>query len=351
MQVINVRNVHDALPEAVYQLLQRGRTEPTRTGNLLRFPTPVTTCYTNPRERVIFWPQRDANPFFHFYEALWMLNGQNDVASLTRFVARMHEYSDDGVTFHGAYGKRWRKHFTFNPGVDSPVDQLSVIAKALRDNPNCRRQVLQMWDCPHDLLNQSNKRDVPCNLDACFNINCDALDMTVFNRSNDIVWGCYGANAVHFSMLQEVMAAWIGVPVGMYWQVSNNWHAYQDSLNKVRELADRAKQPLCETPWNPYTEGYVTPFSMVNVDIDTWLADLRMFMDLEDKATGYRDIFFRGVAVPMMQAHDMYRQSNKPQSYLNAIAQCAEIKATDWRVACTQWLERRHENWKRGKHR
>ena len=40
------------------------------------------------------------------------------------------------------------------------------------------------------------------------------LQMTVHCRSNDIIWGTYGANAVHFSILQEYVAARIGVDLG-----------------------------------------------------------------------------------------------------------------------------------------
>ena len=32
------------------------------------------------------------------------------------------------------------------------------------------------------------------------------LCMTVCNRSNDMLWGAYGANVVHMSMLQEFVA-------------------------------------------------------------------------------------------------------------------------------------------------
>jgi thymidylate synthase len=54
------------------------------------------------------------------------------------------------------------------------------------------------------------------------------LDLTVLCRSNDVVWGAYGANAVHFSVLQEYLAGRIGVDVGVMYQFSNNYHGYVD---------------------------------------------------------------------------------------------------------------------------
>ena len=339
MQVIRARNVHEALPEAVRLMGIIGRSSPSRNGEVLVSPEPVTTVYERPRERVVFWPQRDANPFFHLYEALWMVGGRNDVGSLTRFVQRMGDFSDDGKVFHGAYGFRWRQWFQ--------IDQLKLIAEALKADPNNRRQVLQMWDCRNDLPLQEELRDVPCNLVVHFQLHLGALDMTVFCRSNDIVWGCYGANAVHFSVLQEVIAAWIGTPVGKYWHVSDNWHAYLDSYEQVRGLADCAAQPMFskDKPPNPY-DGWVTPFPMVSVSIEQWMEDLDVFLSAEGRVMGYRDPFFRHVALPMMAVHDTFKSMGQPERYEVAIARCERIKADDWRMACEQWLERRLTAWR-----
>lgn len=315
MKVIKVRNVHEALPEFV------------RKGPFLRSPQPITTMYTHPRERVMLWPQCDANPWFSLYESLWMLNGQRDVASLTRFVKTMANFSDDGHVFHGAYGHRWRHHFEY--------DQLALIARNLKTNPSCRRQVLQIYEVMADACldeHQSKTRDIPHDLSACFAINKGALDITVFSRSTNIV----DTSAVHFSMLQEVMAGMIGVPVGRYWRITNNWHASQEALDKLAPIISSAVD-------NPYKE--VAPFRVMSVDSHTWFSDLAMFMETEGAATGYRDPFFRRVCVPMFRAHDLYSSLPKPSRYTSAIEACADIMATDWRMACEQWLQRRLAEW------
>lgn len=339
MRVIRARNVHEALPEAIDLLLREGREEQSRNGPVLVHPEPVTTVYERPRERVVLWPERDANPFFHLYEALWMLGGRNDVASLTRFVKRMSDFSDDGVTFHGAYGRRWRRSFG--------LDQLRYIAASLAADPSNRRQVLQMWNAPTDLIDQNAKRDVPCNLIAHLQIVFGALDMTVFCRSNDIIWGCYGANAVHFSVLQEYLATRIGVPVGKYWHISNNWHAYPATLEPVKVLADYRAQPPYDafSRANPYN-GFVQPFPLCSTPPEDWYQELVMFLDMEGEAIGYRDPFFRFVALPMMAAHTTYSTLGTPERYEQALALCKGIKATDWQAACQGWIERRYETWK-----
>jgi hypothetical protein len=278
---------------------------------------------------VLFWPLRDANPFFHFYEGLWMLGGRNDVPSLVRFIKRMAQFSSNGTTFHGAYGYRWRVHFGFN--------QLYTIGAALATNHDDRRQVLQIWDCTVDLRDQDNKPDIPCNLTIHFQVVGGNLNMTVFCRSNDIIWGCYGANAVHFSMLQEFMAALVGVPVGRYWHISDNWHAYLDTFTPLIPLADQRCMPP-DQPRNPY-EGDAAWYPMINTPINVWLGDLTMFLDEGIHAMGYRDPFFRHVALPMMQAHRFFKEKDSSR----ALDSAAQIKAPDWRRAVTEWLTRRRD--------
>ena len=60
--------------------------------------------------------------------------------------------------------------------------------------------------------------------------------MTVCCRSNDIIWGTYGTNAVHFSMLQEYLAARLNAQLGVYRHISDSFHAYSSVLEKVKDI-------------------------------------------------------------------------------------------------------------------
>lgn len=328
MKVIKARNVQQALPEALYQLNREGVERESRNGPVRMFPEPVTTVYLRPAERVMFWAERDCNPFFHLVESLWMLAGRRDVEYVARYVERMRTYSDDGKVFHGAYGFRWRNFF-FD-------DQLPKIINALKANPDDRRQVLSMWDADAD-LGRSGK-DLPCNLQAVFQVASDGrLDMMVTNRSNDLVWGAYGANAVHFSYLHEYVARSVGVPQGVYRQVSANFHAYKDVLAKVAPLADYAPDPLTGAPTpDPYAAEAVEPFPLMSLPREEWDAELKMFME-EPDALGFRDPFFRKVAIPMSQAHAAY----KAKDFDGAMDALGRVAASDWRLAAIEWIERR----------
>lgn len=322
MQTILAKNVGHALITGLNAVATEGLRRDSRNGPVYVFETPVTTIYERPTERVLFYPERDANPFFHFMEGLWMIAGRNDVEWISRFNASIANYSDDGITFHGAYGYRWRQHFGF--------DQLDRIVELLRANPDDRRIVLQMWDPSADL--GKDGKDFPCNTGAKFRIVDGRLDMTVENRSNDMIWGAYGANAVHFSMLQEYMAARIGAEVGYYFQISTNFHAYVETLDKHKSLL--GVDPLNQDRY--YMEG-IEPFPMVQ-DPSQWEADLGLFMDEGDNAIGYTEPFFRRVASPMMTAWKAFKRKD----YDAAMNICKnDIAATDWSLVCFEWIERR----------
>lgn len=402
---------------------------PSRNGTVLMIDEPVCLTYSHPTERVLFNAARDANPFFHLYEALWMLAGRNDVAPLAYYAKQMEQYSDDGKTLNGAYGYRWRHAKTRNPRygtvtrtyegplgthndhddrVSLETDQLDVLVTHLKADPNSRRAVLQMWNVEDDLMKIGCKcgcggylhdcptcggvkggsygasKDVCCNLSVMFSVRFDhdngpkctcgadrtgpsaeghlvgcpanvsreqrprnVLDMTVTNRSNDMVWGMLGANYVHFTFLQEYVAARLGVEVGRYHHFTNNLHVYDEPDNpklpkwKPEEwLADKLVEG--KNFYRCLVSG-ITPFPLVK-DPAAFERELPLFVSQYDGANvptynagDWDEHFFRDVAAPALRAFRKYKEKC-PES---ATGYASQIKADDWRIACTNWLQRR----------
>lgn len=348
MRVLNVRNVQEALPFALRLLENEGVQRDSRNGPVLLGPS-VTTVYQRPMERVIFHPARDANPFFHLYESLWMLAGRNDVAGVVKYASNMGNYSDDGEVFHGAYGNRWIFHFDewdpIHRGYDS-MNQLYKIATVLKKNPDDRRCVLQMWDPVVDL--GRNGKDVPCNLEATFQRGHEGeLNLVVFCRSNDIVWGAYGANAVHFSFLLEYMALWIGCPVGTYTQISVNWHGYVSTLKQV-ETVRPDRVGFVE---NPYVSRQVkvTPMGptieAVNAEIRRILAAADSgLMTSSEETRPTRSVNSWAYQVHLvLEAHEAYRNKrDNLRHFIHAGRILAQAdQECDWVRAAQEWLVRR----------
>lgn len=318
-----------------------------RNGPVIKFKGVTTVTYLNPTQRVLLNKARDANPFFHLYESLWMLNGQNDVASLDYFNSNMKNYSDDGVTFWGAYGYRWRKYFGY--------DQIEWIVEELRANPDSRRCVLQMWDggrTNEDATHMDTSKpdepeaiegtgdlyvathggkDVPCNISVVFEVEEGKLNMTVFNRSNDLVWGMFGANLCHFSILQEYVANLLDVHVGIYNQCSSNLHIYKErwTPHKWAESQDFY-------PWD-----YV-PVGPIVSNKDTFNAELQRICEspVEKGRVYFSNVFLRNVCKPMFMAFERYKEKDFNNALLivnNHVGDQAWAQAARW------WLDIRKE--------
>lgn len=364
-----------------------------RNGDVLHIPEPVMITYDRPRQRVLFNIARDCNPFFHLFESLWMLAGHDDVEPLAYYASNMTNFSDDKRTLNGAYGYRWRskmRHVTGSqPVYDDWIatDQLSILVSHLHNVPDSRRAVLSMWNVEDDLLKiggnvvgattggfnpnadgpkagvilGKGSKDVCCNLCVCFSlsvaeeiktiggvrpgyeswpehpINC-RLDMTVFNRSNDLIWGTLGANVVHFSMLQEYMACCLGVEVGVYHQISNNQHVYLNNFKPDEWLKGTPCSSDYVLPTYPKSDLLLVEDKNqfdeeVKTFVETYWGHARAGMYRE-----YKEPFLRNVARPMclaFSAHKNYRD------YASAFRYLSMVRAADWRAAGVAWIGKR----------
>lgn len=334
---IYARNVSEALYVGLMLLKDRGVWQTSRSGRVIEYPTPVMTIYEKPEERVLFYPSRDANPFFHLFESFWMLGGRNDLEYVSQFNKRMTDFSDNGKTLNGAYGHRWREYFG--------RDQLNLLVEHLKANPDSRRAVLQMWS-PYDLENIVDDpfcKDVPCNTQVYFKVRKGQLQMTVSCRSNDIIWGTYGANAVHFSVLQEYIAAKLNLPMGSYYHLSDSYHAYQGVYEKTLDVLDQKNTG--DTLWYDSYLGWnkgmhYSPEPMFT-NPEKADQDIHNFLVAPFRTPHWHNIFFEETAVPMLRAWKSY----KKKDYDLALKQMQGTTALDWRKAGIEWLERRREKW------
>lgn len=369
VMVSAVRNVNEAFKNLMdlSQVPENWRAVSPRGMDTLEWRGTFITEYAKPQERVLFNPVRDANPFFHFMEALWIMDGRDDVAFLNQFNSNISTFSDDGKTFNAPYGYRLRRHFGRTQSYDSgsggyeehtACDQLAEVIALLRREPDTRRAVLCLWDPVADLNRES--KDIPCNDLVTFKLRDDMLDMTVMNRSNDAMWGAYGANAVQFSFLQEFIAQAVGARIGRYRQISDSFHVYTKQAAWQKCLNAAFEEEIAETGDKPtdhmFTDHYVVDrLRMVPlmqhgvIDWKEWLAQNNLF--LNDMLEGYRGAtmpFFTDVAMPLMWAWRLYKNDDEvvdkntkidaAQGYLSSY--CA---AEDWTLACIRWLERRRK--------
>ena len=166
-------------------------------------------------ERTILLAGRGWNPAFALVEAAWVITGRNDVRTLAEIIGNFGHYSDDGHTLQGAYGNRLLHFFGCNQ-IDAAIEELTK-------HPSSRRVVLSLF-APSDLGLES--KDIPCNTQVTLRRVCERLEMTVFNRSNDL-WLGVPYNWFVFRILQHMVADRLGIPCGIQRHVSTCLHLYQ----------------------------------------------------------------------------------------------------------------------------
>jgi thymidylate synthase len=182
----------------------------------------------DPRQRWVVSRRPAINPAFAIAEVVWILNGRDDAAFLNHWFPGLPRYAGGEPRYHAAYGHRLRKAFGF--------DQLERSYNALRNNPDSRQIVLQIWNPQTDFPDDAGRpvaADIPCNICAFPKIRNNKLEWLQVMRSNDLQRGL-PYNFIQFTSLQEVLAGWLGVGLGSYNHVSDSLHVYEHETSDVK---------------------------------------------------------------------------------------------------------------------
>lgn len=122
----------------------------------------------NPVVRI---PERKLSYRFMAAEAAWILSGKNDVESISKYNKHIAKFSDDGVSFFGAYGPKVK-------------NQIEYVIKKLAEDTDSRQAVINIWR-----ENPPKTKDVPCTISLQFIIRDGILRCIDTMRSSDIWLG------------------------------------------------------------------------------------------------------------------------------------------------------------------
>lgn len=221
--------VNDVWPMAVKHTLAFGADVPSRVARTLELH-PAVLRIDDPTRPLVTSYGRPVNPAFALAEVLWILQGREDVEMLQYYNSTIGQYSDDGETFNAAYGDRIRSHFGH--------DQLGDMITQLKDNPESRQAILNIWSPRKDRtfkafdagygpdVDKRVTKDRACNIVGHALIRDGKLDWSQFMRSNDIMWGTPN-NFMQWLHIQQFVAGMVGVPVGTYYHYADSLHLYE----------------------------------------------------------------------------------------------------------------------------
>lgn len=190
----------------------------------------VSFAITNPRDRLLYIPERGFPLTYVVAESLWYLLGENKTEWIANYSSFWNNISDDGLTANSAYGARM---FQPHPKVaQGRLNQWQYIKEELKRDPDSRRAVI-LIRTPEDALDAV--KDMPCTLSLQFFIRDGKLDMVVTMRSTDLILGL--ANDVPaFTLFQELMAFELGLPLGTYYHTSNSLHIYERHFEMAAKI-------------------------------------------------------------------------------------------------------------------
>lgn len=190
----------------------------------------------DPQKNILLNSVRNASRRFMGAEFLWILMGRKDVAWISQYSRKIIDYSDDGLTFFGAYG----------PKIQA---QLSYLLLCLREDPLSRQGVITIW---HESPRKT--KDIPCTVSLQFiQRPLGQLNLIVYMRSQD-AWLGLPYDIHNFASLQLFVAGLLGLSPGTFTLIQGSLHLYENAydyfLNEQRTIFDITKgiSPENKTP-------------------------------------------------------------------------------------------------------
>ena len=187
---------------------------------------------TNPRARLSRTETR-GKLFSCLGELCWYLAKNNDLEFILYYIQDYEQYADGGKIF-GGYGPRL---FNWHG-----LDQVARIVDLLREKPDSRQAVIQIFDRT-DILDEH--KDIPCTCTLQFLLRDEKLHVLTNMRSNDAYLGL-PHDIFCFTMLQEIIARSLSVDVGTYKHAVGSLHVYAWNLDALKRFLGEGWQATVE---------------------------------------------------------------------------------------------------------
>ena len=274
----------------------------------------VALVIRDPRRRWVVSRQPAPNPAFAIAESLWILAGRNDAAFPNYWNPALPKFQGKHPTYHGAYGYRLRHAFG--------LDQIERAYAALAAKPTTRQVVLGIYNPALDLPGEDGSpvsEDIPCNVCSLLKVRDGKLEWVQVMRSNDLIRGL-PYNLVQFTVLQEVMAGWLGLEVGSYTHISDSLHVYEDDLATFEASGDSGERlsedrlDLPRSAWMPVFAEVLEAAESLKSDSLTEAEFGRIVFE-GDLPAGYRNLL-------LIVAADTARRRHWPELAAEVAKRC-----------------------------
>ena len=173
----------------------------------------------NPLDNVITNRERKWNLEYARAEWQWYLTGDRNITKLGKIYGKIPpiwiKMADDDGNVNSNYGYQWQRK-----------RQLNQMILKLKLDKDTRQACISIYDGKE---HHKYGNDTPCTYAVQFTIVRGNLDMCVTMRSNDLWYG-FCNDQYQFSMLQQLVASRLDIPVGVYYHFAHNMHLYNNKI-------------------------------------------------------------------------------------------------------------------------
>ena len=167
-------------------------------------------------------------------EVLWIYQDRSNDVELLKEKYNVH-YWDSWKNEEGNLGTAYG--FQINKEIDFPegrFNQIDRVIHLLKNDPYNRRIMTTMID----MEDMKDMTLVPCAFMTMWSVRGKYLDMTLIQRSNDII-AAQSINALQYTALLMMVAAVTGYEPGVFTHFIQNMHLYDRHYNIAGEMLSR----------------------------------------------------------------------------------------------------------------
>ncbi len=162
-----------------------------------------------------------------FAEFAWYLSANSNLGFIAPYIPAYQQEETNDNQVLGAYGPKIFKE------RDDGLSQFARVCEQLGARPDTKQAYLSLSDSSDYKTSNTKHSSPPCTIGLHFLIREEKLNVTVYMRSNDAYLGL-PHDLFCFTMLQEMVAAKLGLSMGKYHHICTSLHIYEEHIDKVQ---------------------------------------------------------------------------------------------------------------------
>lgn len=218
-------NLTDVYEKTLDQL-KKARGQKSQFGDTLEIIN-YSCCIKDPRAaRFIFTENRKHSLKYIIGELIWYFSGERSIERIRHYSKFWNHLADKDGNVNSNYGyKIFRKNIEEKSQFKYVIDELTI-------NKHSRRAIMFLNLLDLDYPQMHTTKDFSCTPYLHFLIRDGKLNMLTYMRSNDFIYG-FCNDVPFFTVLQELIAAMLGVELGYYYHNAGSEHIYSKHFHML----------------------------------------------------------------------------------------------------------------------